>query len=86
MFDIKFTRRAVDDLKAFPESEQRWILAALENELGAAAAVETDDRQRWRPEQPVEWAVRLGNVRIYYDVDMGTRIVKIEAVGKELAV
>ena len=86
MFDIKFTDHALDDLQTFPEAERRWILTALESELKMNAAEESQDRRRLRPDMLAEWAVRLGQVRVFYDVDVHNRTVKIEAVGKRMVV
>jgi len=82
MFEIRFTDRAFEDLEVFPRSEQRRILAGLESHLTSDAAHETDDRKRLHPDGLAEWEIRLGNIRVFYDVDIKTRTVKIEAVGK----
>ena len=84
MFNIKFTKRAIDDLQVFPAYEQKSIVTALEFQLASDAAEESDDRRRLRPHEPAEWAMRLGDVRVFYDVDVANQIVKIEAVGKKL--
>jgi len=82
MFEIKFTERALEDLEIFSKSEQQQILTGLESELTADAAQETEDRKRLHSDGLAEWEIRLGNVRVFYDVDIQTRTVKIEAVGK----
>jgi mRNA-degrading endonuclease RelE of RelBE toxin-antitoxin system len=82
MFNIKFTKCAIDDLRFFPSIEQKRIVAELESRLAVDAGRETDDRKRLRPDGPAEWAIRFGDVRVYYDVDDKSWTVKIEAVGK----
>ncbi len=84
MFKIKFTKLAIEDLRVFPAVEQKWVVAALESQLGSDAAEESDDRRRLRPHEPAEWTIRLGDVRVFYDVDVANQTVKIEAVGKKL--
>lgn len=84
MFNIKFTEDAIEDLRVFPAYEQKWVVAALESELASAAAEESDDRRRLRPHELAEWAIRLGDVRVFYDVDVANQTVKIEAVGKKM--
>jgi mRNA-degrading endonuclease RelE of RelBE toxin-antitoxin system len=86
MFNIRFTERALDDLQEFPAFEQRWIVTALESQLMLNAAEESNDRRRLRPDMLAEWAVRLGQVRVFYDVDVTNRTVKVEAVGKRMVV
>jgi len=50
------------------------------------AAEESRDRRRIRPDMLAEWAVRLGEVRVFYDVDIPNRTVKVAAVGKRMVV
>jgi mRNA-degrading endonuclease RelE of RelBE toxin-antitoxin system len=84
MFAIKFTQLAIEDLQVFPKAEQQWIVSSLESQLSLDAAVlETEDRRRLHPNGPVEWEIRLGKVRVFYDVDLQSGTVKIEAVGKK---
>src|SRR5215831_9501768 len=83
MFEIKFTDNALGDLEIFPRSEQREILASLESQLTLDAAEENEDRKRLHSNGVAEWEIRLNNdVRVFYDVDIQTGTVKIEAVGK----
>jgi mRNA-degrading endonuclease RelE of RelBE toxin-antitoxin system len=86
MFDIKFTQRAIEDLQVFPKAEQQWIVSTLESQLSMDAVRETEDRRRLHPKGPVEWEIRLGKVRVFYDVDLENETVKIEAVGKKFYV
>jgi mRNA-degrading endonuclease RelE of RelBE toxin-antitoxin system len=83
MFDIKFTQYAIEDLQVFPKAEQQWIVSHLESQLSVDAVLETEDRRRLHPNGPVEWEIRLGKVRVFYDVDLQSGTVKIEAVGKK---
>jgi mRNA-degrading endonuclease RelE of RelBE toxin-antitoxin system len=82
MFEIKFTDRAIEDLEIFSKSQQKEILTGLESQLTAHAAQENEDRKRLHSDGLAEWEIRLGNVRVFYDVDIETGTVKIEAVGK----
>ena len=83
MFDIKFIQHAIEDLQAFAKSEQKWIVSTLESQLVMDAAEETADRKRLHPNGPAEWEIRLGQVRVFYDVDIENGTVKIAAVGKK---
>jgi mRNA-degrading endonuclease RelE of RelBE toxin-antitoxin system len=83
MFDIKFTEHAIEDMEVFSMSERKWIVEALESQLTLDAARETKDRKRLQPDGIVEWAIRLGKVRVFYDVDIENETVKIKAVGKK---
>ena len=82
MFDIKFTKGALEDLQAFSEFEQRWIVSALDSALTDAAVQETENRKRLSPNGLVEWAMRIGKIRVFYDIDYGNSTVKIECIGR----
>ena len=73
MFTIKFAQRAIEDLQVFPAYEQKGIVAELESQLASDAAEESDDRSRLGPHEFAEWTIRLGDVRVFYDVDIANR-------------
>jgi mRNA-degrading endonuclease RelE of RelBE toxin-antitoxin system len=81
MFHIEFTPEAFDDLRSFRKYDQQQIVAAIENQLQYQATEETRNRKRLRPNQLAEWELRVGDFRVFYDVDPDATIVKIEAVG-----
>jgi mRNA-degrading endonuclease RelE of RelBE toxin-antitoxin system len=37
-----------------------------------------------RPNKLAEWALRVNNLRVYYDVNLTDRIVKVIAVGEKV--
>ena len=41
----------------------------------------TRNRKRLRPNQLAEWELRIGDFRVFYDVDQENKLIKIEAVG-----
>ena len=84
MFNIQFTEHAVDDLQFFPAFEQKQILAEIESHLTVHAGQESENQKRLRPDGLAEWTIRLGGVRVFYDVDLANQIVKIEAVGRKM--
>jgi mRNA-degrading endonuclease RelE of RelBE toxin-antitoxin system len=81
MFRIAFTPEARDDLQRLRKRDQQQILAAIEAQLSQQPGEETRNRKRLRPNQLAEWELRSGRFRVFYDVDEGTALVKIEAVG-----
>ena len=38
-------------------------------------------RKHLRPNQLAEWELRIGDFRVFYDVDLDESLVKIEAIG-----
>jgi mRNA-degrading endonuclease RelE of RelBE toxin-antitoxin system len=83
MFDIKFTEHAVEDLQVFTRSEQKWIVEMLEKQLIQDAASESEDRKRLNSDGQAQWEIRLGKARVFYDVDIDKKTVKVKAVGKK---
>jgi mRNA-degrading endonuclease RelE of RelBE toxin-antitoxin system len=39
------------------------------------------NRKRLRPNRLAEWELRIGDFRVFYDVDRDVSLVKIEAIG-----
>jgi mRNA-degrading endonuclease RelE of RelBE toxin-antitoxin system len=78
MYDIEFTEAALADLKWFKKHEQNEIVDGIEANLHYEPAVETRNRSPLRPNQTAEWKLRLGNFRVYYDVETVAWIVSIE--------
>ena len=81
MFRIEFTPEAVEDLKLLRKYNQQQIMAAIERQLPDQAAQETRNRKRLRPNQLAEWELRVGDFRVFYDIDQENSSVKIEVVG-----
>ncbi len=81
MFRIEFTPAAIGDLRLLRKFDQRQIIAAIEVQLSRQSTQETRNRKRLRPNRLAEWELRVGQYRIFYDVDVQAGAVKIEAVG-----
>jgi mRNA-degrading endonuclease RelE of RelBE toxin-antitoxin system len=80
-FVIEFTSKAVEDLRWFKKSEQRLIISHLESQLIHDPVVETRNRKRLRPNRLAEWELRVGRFRIFFDMELESHRIKIEAVG-----
>src|SRR2546423_14392425 len=81
MFEIKFTDQAIADLKLLKKAERRSIMSELEAKLIKEPAVETRNLKKLRPNQLAEWELRIGDFRIFYDVDQDNSLIKIQTVG-----
>jgi len=81
MFEIEFTPESVDDLKSFKRNEQVEIIEAIENQLRYEPTFETRKRKCLRPNEIAEWELRIGNFRVFYNVEKERLIVSIEAIG-----
>lgn len=57
----------------------RSVLDAVDEQLQHQPNVETRNRKPMRPNPVAPWELRIGQLRVYYEVDPG--IVRILAVG-----
>ncbi len=81
MYRIVFTPSADEDLRWFRKAEQRIIIDATTEQLTHEPMVITRNRKPMRPNPIATWAVRIGEYRVYYDVDSASRLVTVRAVG-----
>ncbi len=81
MFELEFTESAVGDLRCLRKFEQTLILDAIEKQLLWEPATETRNRKRLRPNELSNWELRAEKYRVFYDVDLEAKSVKIKAVG-----
>lgn len=81
MFEIRFTPEAVDDLRMYSKRDRRRITDEIEFCLRHEAGRETRNNKTLRPNRLAERELRVGRFRVFYDIDAGGALVKIEAVG-----
>ena len=81
MFQIEFTPEALVDLRSLRKYDQEQIVGTIEGQLPHQASEPSRNRKRLRPNQLAEWELRIGEFRVFYDVDAEQAVVKIEAIG-----
>ena len=81
MMTIEFTLEAIDDLRSFRKFEQKRIVSEIETQLPHQATQESRNRKKLRPNQLAEWELRVGDFRVFYDVDTENALVRVVAVG-----
>ena len=81
MFQIEFISEAVEDLRSLRKCHQEEILGVIEAQLPHQATELSRNRKRLRPNRLSEWELRIGNFRVFYDVDADHAVVRIEAIG-----
>ena len=79
-FTIRLTDRSVEDLDFFRKNERRIIADGIAEFLTHDADVETRRRKRMRPNPLAPWELRIGDYRVFYDVEKDNDV-KIVAVG-----
>ena len=62
-------------------SERARVLDAIEARLGDQPLLETRNRRPLRPNPLAPWELRVGSLRVFYEVDR--KIVRILAIGKK---
>lgn len=89
MYEIRYSPSVADDLKALKVYLRRRILDAVHEQLSCAPVTRTRRRKilyglvpPFEADPPV-WQLRLGEYRIFYDVDEIERIVYVRAVRRK---
>lgn len=80
MFQVELTSSAVEDLRYLKRFEQRFVLDAIEQHLSFEPTTPTRSRKALRENELSEWELRIGDFRVFYDVD-DNRLVRVKAVG-----
>jgi mRNA-degrading endonuclease RelE of RelBE toxin-antitoxin system len=81
MYEIEYIPEAFEDLRSFRKFEQEHILDEVDARLQQEPNVETRNRKQLRPNAVAEWELRIGGVRVFYDVLQATQVVRVEAIG-----
>ena len=82
MFQIDFTIPADEHFAALTARQRTIVVAGIDQNLRHEPSVETCNRKLMRPNSLATWELRLGNIRVYYDIecDPDSRVV-IQAIG-----
>jgi mRNA-degrading endonuclease RelE of RelBE toxin-antitoxin system len=72
-----------EDLQWFKKHERKRIFDAIDAQLKHEPTVSTRNRKRTRPGSITEWELRVGEFRVFYNVDDQVRIVEIKRVGEK---
>ena len=88
-FDIEITALAVDGLRGIRPFERRRILEEMHKQLESQPTLITRNRKRLDgaipdfEHVPPIWELRVGEFRVFYDVDEAARSVAIRAVRRK---
>ena len=90
-YEIKITALAVDELKAINVYDRRRVADAIRDQLTHLPTVTTQNRKRLDAAVPAfehtppVWELRIGEYRVFYDVDKADEIVYVRAVRRKKA-
>ena len=81
-YQIEYTDAAIEHLKFLTTRQQRTVLDTVDEQLKYEPLVETRNRKPMEPNSLATWELRIGNLRVYYNVEVNTvSVVYIQAVG-----
>lgn len=84
-YRIEFSPEAEDHLRYLTVRQQRMIVDSVDRQLVHQPTLETRNRKPMRPNALAPWALRVGTLRVYYDVEeVPQRVVLVRAVGVKL--
>lgn len=81
-YRIEYSPETEDHFRILTKRQQTTILDMVEKQLRYQPTVETRNRKPMRPNPIAPWELRIGNLRVYYDIeDDPEYVVYIRAVG-----
>jgi mRNA-degrading endonuclease RelE of RelBE toxin-antitoxin system len=82
---IEFTPEADDHFERFTARERATLVDGLEKQLAHQPSVETRNRKPMRPNPIAPWELRVGHLRVYYEVsDDPAKVVTVRAIGTKV--
>src|SRR5579859_5369519 len=84
-FEVVFSPEAEDHLRTLKKHQQVAVLETIEKQLHHQATVQTRNRKPMRPNPLATWELRIGKIRVYYEIDEEPNpTVHIRAVGTKV--
>jgi mRNA-degrading endonuclease RelE of RelBE toxin-antitoxin system len=81
-YRIEYSPEAEEHLRFLTARQRATVLDSVDEQLMYEPMVETRNRKPMRPNPLAPWELRIGKLRVYYDVEEGPApVVNIRAVG-----
>jgi mRNA-degrading endonuclease RelE of RelBE toxin-antitoxin system len=80
-FRIEYSPDSAEHLQALTARQQAIILDTVDRQLAHQPNIETKNRKPMRPNPVAPWELRIGNLRVYYDLDEAEQVAYIRAIG-----
>lgn len=81
-YRIEYSPETEEHFRVLTARQQSMVLDMVERQLQHQPTIETRNRKPMRPNPVAPWELRIGNLRVYYDVeDEPEHVVYIRAVG-----
>ena len=68
-YRVEYSPDAEEHLRGLTARQQRVVLDAVDAQLAHQPTVETRNRRPMRPNPVAPWELRVGGLRIYYEVE-----------------
>ncbi|HSN89027.1 MAG TPA: hypothetical protein VL025_19845, partial [Thermoanaerobaculia bacterium] len=68
-YRIEYSPETIGHLKGLTAGQRTTVLDAVDEQLAHQPTVETRNRKPMRPNPLALWELRIGELRVYYDVD-----------------
>ncbi|HSF40907.1 MAG TPA: hypothetical protein VLT87_14015, partial [Thermoanaerobaculia bacterium] len=68
-YRIEYSPETIGHLKGLTAGQRTTVLDAVDEQLAHQPTVETRNRKPMRPNPLALWELRIGEIRVYYDVD-----------------
>ena len=80
-YQIEYSLDTEEHLRALTARQIQIVLDAVDEQLAHLPTLETRNRKPMRPNPLAPWELRIGSLRVYYDVEDESETVIILAVG-----
>jgi mRNA-degrading endonuclease RelE of RelBE toxin-antitoxin system len=81
-YRIEYDPETEDHLAVLTARDQATVLDKVVEQLSHEPKTATRNRKRMRPNRIAPWVLRLGRIRVYYDVrERSEKVVLIRAIG-----
>ena len=81
-YDIEYSPETVRHFRALTARQRALVFDGVDEQLSHQPTVETRHRKPMRPNPLAPWELRIGDLRVYYEVEESPQsLVRIRAVG-----
>ncbi len=80
-YQIEFSEDAESHYRQFTAHQRSLLADAIEEQLSDQPTTPTRNRKHLRPNHVAEWELRVGDFRVFYDVEEGPGVVVVVAIG-----
>jgi mRNA-degrading endonuclease RelE of RelBE toxin-antitoxin system len=84
VYSVEFAESVKEQLRALPARQRALLLDSIEQQLVHEPLTETRNRKPLRPNPIAPWELRVGNLRVFYDVVAEEpNVVRVLAIGEK---